>query len=203
MSLPNPSMDFTALDTLSASSLDQLVENIESLSDGSGLEDLAITETKLGAGAVTNGKIANSVITNTKLSTDTGEIAGAWDSWTPTYNNFTKGSASVVAKYQQVGKTVRFSVQIALSGSTMGTAPTISLPVAADTTQIFVVNAYAFDSGTTRYPLLAFLGTTTTIDLFAMSTASSYVKQSSITSTAPMTWADNDTIYVTGFYQAL
>lgn len=35
--LPNPGMDFTAFDTLPAASLDDLVENIESLADGSGI----------------------------------------------------------------------------------------------------------------------------------------------------------------------
>lgn len=35
--LPNPGMDFTAFDTLPAASLDDLVENIEALADGSGI----------------------------------------------------------------------------------------------------------------------------------------------------------------------
>lgn len=42
MALPNPGMDFTAFDTLPASQLDDLVENIESLAAGTGFSNDAI-----------------------------------------------------------------------------------------------------------------------------------------------------------------
>lgn len=50
MALPNPGMDFTAFDTLPAASLDDMVENIEALADGSGLDDKAIATAKLDDG---------------------------------------------------------------------------------------------------------------------------------------------------------
>lgn len=43
MALPNPGMDFAPFSTLPAESLDQMVENIESLSSGDGIENLAIS----------------------------------------------------------------------------------------------------------------------------------------------------------------
>lgn len=52
MSLPNPGMDFTAFDTLPASSLDDMVENIEALADGSGLNDDAVTAAKMKYGMI-------------------------------------------------------------------------------------------------------------------------------------------------------
>jgi hypothetical protein len=39
MSLPNPGMDFSAFTTLPAASLDDLVENVEALADGTALPD--------------------------------------------------------------------------------------------------------------------------------------------------------------------
>lgn len=45
--LPYPDMEFTAFDQLPASDLNKLVDNIESLSDGSGIEDGSITTNKL------------------------------------------------------------------------------------------------------------------------------------------------------------
>jgi len=51
MSLPNPDMNFTAFDILTAAEMNQLVENIEALADGSGLDDGAVTPNKLGTGA--------------------------------------------------------------------------------------------------------------------------------------------------------
>ena len=44
--LPNQNMDFVPLATLPASDLDKLVENIESLADGSGIGDGAVTDAK-------------------------------------------------------------------------------------------------------------------------------------------------------------
>lgn len=44
--LPNQNMDFVPLATLPASDLDKLVENIESLADGSGIGDGAVTPAK-------------------------------------------------------------------------------------------------------------------------------------------------------------
>lgn len=47
MSLPNPGMDFDPLDVLPAASLDDLVENIEALAAGSGLDNSAVTSDKI------------------------------------------------------------------------------------------------------------------------------------------------------------
>lgn len=65
MALPNPGMDFTAFDTLPAASLDDLVENIEALADGSGLDDGAVTPNKLSLGA------QNSRVATTQTTTST------------------------------------------------------------------------------------------------------------------------------------
>lgn len=54
MSLPYPSMTFVPLDVLTADEMNQLVANIESLADGSGLD----------AGAIGTSAIANSAITS-------------------------------------------------------------------------------------------------------------------------------------------
>ena len=43
MSLPNPGMTFTPFDPLPASDLNDLVENIEAIADGSGLDDDSVT----------------------------------------------------------------------------------------------------------------------------------------------------------------
>ena len=51
MALPNIGMNFTPYDTLTAAELDNLVENIEALADGTGLNDAVITQDKLATGA--------------------------------------------------------------------------------------------------------------------------------------------------------
>lgn len=51
MSLPNPSMDFTAFDVLTADQLDDMVENVEALAAGTGLNNSVVTASKLATGA--------------------------------------------------------------------------------------------------------------------------------------------------------
>lgn len=55
MALPNPAMDFTAFDTLPAASLDDIVENIEALADGSGLDDDSVSASKIDFGGAGSG----------------------------------------------------------------------------------------------------------------------------------------------------
>lgn len=57
MALPNPSMAFTPFDILLAEELNDLVENIESLADGTGFDAGAIGTTDLADGAVTSAKV--------------------------------------------------------------------------------------------------------------------------------------------------
>lgn len=47
MSLPNPGMSFTPLDPLPAADLNDMVENIEALADGTGLDTGAVTADKI------------------------------------------------------------------------------------------------------------------------------------------------------------
>lgn len=51
MSLPNPGMSFTPFDILPASDLNDIVENIEALALGTGLNDGVITTSKLSSGS--------------------------------------------------------------------------------------------------------------------------------------------------------
>lgn len=75
MPLPNPGQSFDPFDTLPASDLNDMVENIEALADGSGLDDgaietdqiddEAITPNKLGLGAQTATVAADQPTVNT------------------------------------------------------------------------------------------------------------------------------------------
>ena len=71
MPLPNPDQEFTPFDPLPASELNDLVENIEALADGSGLDALAVTPDKRGGGFFI-GTIASSVFSTTGIKSVTG-----------------------------------------------------------------------------------------------------------------------------------
>lgn len=59
MALPNPGMDAVPFTPLTAEFLDDMIENIESLSDGTGFENGAITTNTLAESAVTASKWIN------------------------------------------------------------------------------------------------------------------------------------------------
>lgn len=125
----------------------------------------------------------------------------AWQSWTPTFANFTKGSATVTAKYTQVGKTVHFRLEVTLSSSTMGSIPTFTLPVTSTSylTGTTIGHLAILDFGTTSYFGRVRLSSTTVANMEYWDTN---VAGQNITVSAPMTWANNDIFSVTGTYEA-
>jgi hypothetical protein len=74
MPLPNPSMSFTPLDPLPASDLNDLVQNIESLADGTGF-DAGVIGT-LGYAQITSNATATSLAAVSGLSTTVTIPAG-------------------------------------------------------------------------------------------------------------------------------
>lgn len=58
MALPNIGMNFTPYDTLTAAELDDIVENIEALADGSGQNTASITGAKIATSTITQTNLA-------------------------------------------------------------------------------------------------------------------------------------------------
>lgn len=69
MSLPNPGMSFTPFDPLTAAEANDIVENVEALADGTGLNDGAVAPDKLALGA-TDNTVATSQGTSSTTYTD-------------------------------------------------------------------------------------------------------------------------------------
>jgi hypothetical protein len=154
---------------------------------------------KTGA-AIDGAKLAAASIPNAQLSQNV-----AWTAWTPTLTNLTLGSGTVVAKYQQIGKTVKFRFEFTLgAGSAVGTSPTFSLPVIAASMSAYdiVGRSTLNDTGTRQYLGFVNLPNTTTAGITAEAADSSYVYAFGITATAPHTWATTDVITAVGQYEA-
>jgi hypothetical protein len=136
MSLPNPGMNFTPFDPLPASDLNDLVENIEALSDGSGLEDDSIAPENLVAGSGTDW---------------------AWQTWSPTPVGFSSAPAGAVYIYKQFGKTIFLSVRQPNNGTSNSTVFEIPLPVQAKTTtdQVWEVACRGVNNGNLAFPRMA------------------------------------------------
>jgi hypothetical protein len=187
MSLPNPGMNFTPFDTLPAASLDDLVENIEALAAGSGLNTSAITPEKILSGTGTTWP---------------------WTLYTPSWTNLNVGNGTVTAKYKQIGKTVNFSVYLVFGTTTSVTGDVrVSLPV-APLASYYSGNyqslgpAVIVDEGTVVMGgRLLFIGNINP-NIYFEGAAGTVVNLAPMSSTVPFTWAANDKISFSCTYEA-
>lgn len=151
-------------------------------------------------GSLDSDNIEAGGVTPNSLTSGTG-TSWAWQAWVPTFANFTKGSATIDAKYIQIGKTVHFRLNITLSGSTMGTSPTFTLPVTSVTvsTQYPLGQGRIKDANGNGSPAYGAFATTTTAVIRYYNAAAN---DDAITATVPFTWADTDQISLNGTYEA-
>lgn len=143
-----------------------------------------------------------------KADYDARELA--WASWTPTWTNLTVGSGTVTAKYKQIGKTIHFYVRFVYgSGSSVSNDPRFTLPVTVSSTFYADTSAgsrlwpaHIEDNGTQTYFGVTSLYSTSSMRLLVLNVASTYLQNSQVTSTVPMTWTSGDSFTVTGTYEA-
>lgn len=181
MALPNPSMSFSPFAILTAEEMNDLVENIEALADGSGLDDGAVIPSKLVAGTGTTWP---------------------WVTWSPTYANITVGNGTAVTRYKQTGKNVQGELNITAGTTTsFGNSITISPPVtpaARYGSQPFQVigSAAAADAGVALVFGLIFISSSTTEMILR------WISGSASTSTFPFTEGTGDSLAISFAYEA-
>ena len=130
---------------------------------------------------------------------------GAWQSYTPTFTNFTLGNGTItLAKYVQIGRTVTVKVLVTL-GSTSSVSGRIgfSLPVTAtaDNTDRNIATCGLSAGGVSGQGFLA-IGSTTRADLYAQLASGTYVTATNISSTIPGTWTTGNTWSTQFTYEA-
>ena len=104
MALPNPGMDAVPFTPLTAEFLDDIIENIESLSSGTGIDDGSITADKLDW--------------PTHIDWSTSAVVTGWSSTTVK-----------AFQYQRIGNIVFFYTRV--EGASNSATTTMSLPVPA------------------------------------------------------------------------
>jgi hypothetical protein len=198
MPLPNPAMSFSPFAILTAEEMNNLVENIEALQDGSALDSNTIDAAFL----------LNATILNTKFSTTAGQLGGALTTWSPILTNFTLGNGTMVARYQQVGKIVRGYVLFTLgSTSAVGSGGTMSLPVTASSNYALglgnsVGHLLCMDGVATSGIGYCRLESSTTMRPILYNASGTYVTASGVSSTVPFTWATGDVLFMSFEYEA-
>lgn len=122
MPLPNPGQSFTAFDPLTAAELNDTVENIEALADGSGLDNLAVTTAKIANNAVTDAKLAADIVSTLGGGWNTKNPSGAT---LPTPNTITyNGRRNYTLVFNSTNLTGYISNGMRLRATRTVTAPT-------------------------------------------------------------------------------
>lgn len=150
----------------------------------------------------------NSVPNNAWNNTGSFGSSWAWTSFVPSWTNLTPGSGTNTGHYTQIGKRVIVKTKFVFgSGSAVGTAPTLTLPITASSNSLTAAvsslgEVSMLDSGSANYMGVPRYQSTTTVILVALNVAGTYASHSSITSTAPMTWTTNDELHTLLVYEA-
>lgn len=149
--------------------------------------------------------IADDKIEPVHLATGLSSSTWAWVSWTPTWANFAIGNGTNACKYMQVGKTVFYRIITTLgTTSSMGSAPTFTLPVTSitvpDTDTSIGWGFYPTTSASGRSGMVRWASTTTG----ALMTLDINADVGSVNATNPYGggWLNGYQICVSGFYEA-
>ena len=134
-----------------------------------------------------------------------GVAFGAWQSYTPTFTNFTLGNGTItLAKYVQIGRTVTVKVLVTLgSSSVVSGLIGFSLPVTAtsDAQNRNIATAHLSAGGVTGQGYVA-VGSTTRADLYAQSASGTYVTGTSTSNLIPGTWTTGNAFSTQFTYEA-
>jgi len=143
---------------------------------------------------------AGAVLTDAELDAGTG---GAWTTYTPTWTNLTKGAATIIAKYRQLGRIVITYIDITFAADTSVSGLIgISRPVTGANGTDGGTTTELFESGTGTFAGRIVGATTTRWDVRALNAAGTYLAEADTSSTVPFTWGTADRFWFTSVYEA-
>lgn len=156
-----------------------------------------LTSSAPAASPSVNGAVGVSV---SAARADHVHPAPAWQAYTPTYGYTAGTGATLDGRWLQLGKTIHFWARIKLgTGFTIGSGPTLSLPVARRAGgPDFAIHALITDTGTSNYLGIGYLSS---------GAASLWIPSANglfaaVGATTPFTWAAGDEITFSGTYEA-
>jgi hypothetical protein len=150
---------------------------------------------------------------DTLLVADSTAAAGvAWKSsttlypyqnWTITYTNISVGNGSVLARYQQIGKTINCEFQLTFGSTTTIASPArISTPVNSNLWGNVSYFGTYLDSGTAEYYAIISQPSSSLFELAVMTAGGVYVGGTGVSATTPMIWTTGDKISFRATYEA-
>jgi hypothetical protein len=137
----------------------------------------------------------------TDIDTSVGTGLLAWTSYTPTFTNLTVGNGTLLAKYNQIGKTMHMYVSLKLgSTSSVGSGITMSMPGSGQPDLYTTTNIVYEDAGVGFFVGNAVIFGSTAY-LGNILTNATYGKHQGFDTTSPFTWTTNDGIYFNASYE--
>jgi len=162
---------------------------------------------RLAVGANDTILVADST-TATGLAYKASSTLYPWTTYTPTYNAITVGNGTIVARYQQIGKTVNLFFKFIL-GSTSSISSNVvlfSLPVTVSSNYTVQLSQFGqanyVKPGTAQNLGFVYPYSTTTARFQVINTASTYAGAADASSTVPFTWGTGDYLEATITYEA-
>ena len=134
---------------------------------------------------------------------------GDWKSWTPTWSNVTINSATVNAKYMQVGETVYYQLYYLGASDTVYTTGGMRfrIPVASNTDLVYQPSGFGWarpNKAGTIYTILG-LEISETIVMYAQKNTLTYIFNDVVDSSTPTTWQTTGSLadlYIQGWYKS-
>jgi hypothetical protein len=133
-------------------------------------------------------------------------------SFSPAFTNFTLGNGTAVGRYAQQGEFTDVYVHVTLGNtSSMGTGPTMTLPVNANFASIntgigTALNGIATFRDTsapqTAYGIIA-LSSASSVEIRPYYSSGNYQVVAQLSATAPFTWATGDEFFITFSYHSV
>jgi hypothetical protein len=127
------------------------------------------------------------------IDTSVGSGLLAWQSYTPTFTNFSLGNGTITrAKYCKIGKSVFLDVLITLGSTSSVTGRIgVSLPLTASSSFATAAAVAGLVAGASNSNGVAVMSSTTLVELYAQGSTGSYLNNVNTSSTVPGTWALN------------
>ncbi len=128
--------------------------------------------------------------------------------WLPSYVNITPDNGTVTARYEGIpGGMVKLFYSLTFgSGTTIGSSPTITLPLNAASHYISGLNwiggAMLNDAGSQGNLGKVRIKSATTFDIVNLLLSSNEMRDDDITATNPFTWTTGDGLICTAMYEA-
>lgn len=159
------------------------------------------------------GEVVTAALMNQEIRDQFNSLLGAWTPYTPawTYTSGTAtptyGNAGVVCRYKQVGRTVRFMMDITFGSTTVfGTGNwRFALPVPAlvpsTRTPIGFASLFATNASKATAGLVTVDGSDNLIIFSSSANADATAAGGPVDSAHPFTWAAGDRLTATGTYE--